>query len=162
MSNIDNLNILESVNKSADANEIYIIFPHISMIFLKQSIHSLTKFYLNTLNNSRLKRKDEILPSIDRFHGILLFVDISGFTALSQNMSVELLQKHINNYFTRIIDIINIYGGEIVKFAGDALYVVWQSTLVNPLNYFDRGILFLLHRKALNNIIYCIRYGIRY
>jgi hypothetical protein len=58
--------------------------------------------------------------------GILLFVDISGFTALSQKMSIESFQSHINIYFTKIIDIIHSFNGQVVKFAGDAFFVIWQ------------------------------------
>ena len=47
-------------------------------------------------------------------------------------MTVESLQKHINQYFTTIINIIHTYGGEVVKFAGDALYVVWRTLVVDP------------------------------
>lgn len=65
--------------------------------------------------------------SIYRFHGALLFVDISGFTVLSQKLKVDDLKNHINDYFQKIVDIINKYDGEIIKFAGDALFIVWQT-----------------------------------
>eukprot|EP01032_Pedospumella_encystans_P023923 gene23923-27072_t len=65
--------------------------------------------------------------SIYRFHGALLFVDISGFTVLSQKLKVDDLKNHINAYFQKIVDIIDKYDGEIIKFAGDALFIVWQT-----------------------------------
>eukprot|EP00956_Cyclotella_meneghiniana_P006279 scaffold8233_cov46-Cyclotella_meneghiniana.AAC.1 len=66
--------------------------------------------------------------SIQRHRGALLFVDISGFTTLSQNYPVEDFKTFINEYFTKIIDLIQLFGGEVVKFAGDALYAVWTTT----------------------------------
>lgn len=65
--------------------------------------------------------------SIYRFHGTLLFVDISGFTVLSQKLKVDALKNQINAYFQKIVDIINKYDGEIIKFAGDALFIIWQT-----------------------------------
>jgi len=65
--------------------------------------------------------------SIYRFHGTLLFVDISGFTVLSQKLKVDDLKNQINAYFQKIVDIINKYDGEIIKFAGDALFITWQT-----------------------------------
>ena len=65
-------------------------------------------------------------PSIERFYGSILFIDISGFTALSQRLNVESLKTHINGYFKKILDIIENHDGEVIKFAGDALFVVWQ------------------------------------
>lgn len=70
-----------------------------------------------------------LAPSIRHFHGALLFVDISGFTRLSQKMDVDNLRKFINAYFTKLIDIVSKYEGEVIKFAGDAMYIIWQSKL---------------------------------
>eukprot|EP01038_Epipyxis_sp_PR26KG_P013098 gene13098-17555_t len=69
---------------------------------------------------------DHCMPSIQRFECVLLFVDISGFTALSQKLNVDDLKTHINDYFKKIIGLIEKYGGEVIKFAGDALFVIWQ------------------------------------
>jgi class 3 adenylate cyclase len=66
-------------------------------------------------------------PTIERFHGTLLFVDISGFTILSQKLNPERLRSFINAYFKRLIDIVQKYDGEVIKFAGDALFIIWQT-----------------------------------
>eukprot|EP00601_Ochromonadales_sp_CCMP2298_P024783 CAMPEP_0173297620 /NCGR_PEP_ID=MMETSP1143-20121109/15637_1 /TAXON_ID=483371 /ORGANISM="non described non described, Strain CCMP2298" /LENGTH=139 /DNA_ID=CAMNT_0014237643 /DNA_START=412 /DNA_END=828 /DNA_ORIENTATION=- len=66
-------------------------------------------------------------PSIERFHAALLFVDISGFTVLSQRLPVDELRLHINAYFKKILDIIWKYGGDVIKFAGDALFIIWHT-----------------------------------
>ena len=66
-------------------------------------------------------------PIIRRFRGALTFLDISGFTALSQKLDVESLKSHINNYFSKMISVVDEYGGDVMKFAGDALYIVWPA-----------------------------------
>ena len=65
--------------------------------------------------------------SIQRLRGALLFIDISGFTNLSQNYPVEDFKTFINDYFTKIINLIESFDGQVVKFAGDALYALWPS-----------------------------------
>lgn len=65
--------------------------------------------------------------SIKKFRGALLFVDISGFTILSQTYPLEDFKTFINEYFTKIINLIQSFGGDVVKFAGDALFAVWTS-----------------------------------
>mmetsp|Transcript_5910 Transcript_5910/g.13459 ORF Transcript_5910/g.13459 Transcript_5910/m.13459 type:complete len:2439 (+) Transcript_5910:2-7318(+) len=77
--------------------------------------------------------------SIRRHHGALLFVDISGFTNLSQNYPVEDFKTFINEYFTKIIDFVIIFGGEVVKFAGDALYAIWTTSGAVSIDGNDRG-----------------------
>lgn len=58
----------------------------------------------------------------------LLFVDISGFTQLSTKLKVEQLSKTINAYFQSIVEHTQAFGGDILKFAGDAVFVEWRAT----------------------------------
>ena len=72
-------------------------------------------------------------PRADRFTGTVLLADISGFTGLTESLArrgevgVEDLTRCLNVYFGRLIDLIVEYGGDIVKFAGDALLAVWPA-----------------------------------
>ena len=60
-----------------------------------------------------------------------LFSDISGFTKLSEAFSkkgrvgAECLTFCINRYMEQIINIIGANGGDIFKFVGDAIMVIW-------------------------------------
>lgn len=74
---------------------------------------------------------EHCIPSVCRYNAALLFIDISGFTVLSQRLPVDELRLHINGYFKRIIDITENFGGDVVKFAGDALFVVWPVEHIN-------------------------------
>ena len=106
---------------------------HIPRILRHQLVSKLVNEYIYNYQTS----SDGSIPvfpfkantSIYRFHGALLFVDISGFTVLSQKLKVEELKNQINAYFQKIVDIINRFEGEIIKFAGDALFVVWQTAV---------------------------------
>lgn len=66
--------------------------------------------------------------------GVVLFADISGFTKLTERLcqeggvGVELLASTLTAYFGQVIDDINRYGGEVVKFAGDGLTAMWTET----------------------------------
>jgi len=70
-------------------------------------------------------------PVAEEFQAALLFADISGFTLLTERMAekgptgVESLARILNEYFGQLIDIIHDYGGDVVKFAGDAVIAVW-------------------------------------
>lgn len=87
---------------------------------------------------SNLKSHAILTPSIERFYGLLLFVDISGFTSLATKLPVDELRVHINKYFDKIISIVEKYGGQVLKFAGDALFIVWQIPFAELLNEEDR------------------------
>lgn len=80
---------------------------------------------------------EDTLPLTNSHHGALLFVDISGFTQLSLVMDVESLSNAINSYFERIVNEIKSHGGDILKFAGDALFAEWKVSRHTPYTNLD-------------------------
>lgn len=87
--------------------------------------------YLPAVVQRRMSTLDGPLeqPEVDAIPGALLFADVSGFTALTELMAargpagVETLTRTLNDYFGRLIEVITEYGGDVLKFAGDALVV---------------------------------------
>ncbi|KAF6073833.1 hypothetical protein HJG60_000333 [Phyllostomus discolor] len=83
-------------------------------------------------------------PSVEYFDGVLMFVDISGFTAMTEKFSTamymdrgaEQLVEILNHYISAIVEKVLLFGGDILKFAGDALLALWK-----------------VERKQLKNII---------
>ena len=71
-------------------------------------------------------------PVSENLQAAILFADISGFTRLTESLAergptgVENLARILNEYFGQLIDIIHEYGGDVVKFAGDAVIAVWN------------------------------------
>ena len=74
-------------------------------------------------------------PVTEEMPAAILFADISGFTPLTERLvekgptGVEALARILNEYFGELIDIVHEYGGDIVKFAGDAAIAVWPIAL---------------------------------
>lgn len=72
-------------------------------------------------------------PVTEDFRAVVLFADISGFTMLTERLAergpagAEALADLLNGYFGQLIGIINEYGGDVVKFAGDAILAVWPT-----------------------------------
>ncbi|XP_008065793.1 adenylate cyclase type 10, partial [Carlito syrichta] len=63
-----------------------------------------------------------------------MFVDISGFTAMTEKFSTavymgrgaEQLVEILNYHISAIVEKVLIFGGDILKFAGDALLALWK------------------------------------
>ncbi|HNB53558.1 MAG TPA: adenylate/guanylate cyclase domain-containing protein, partial [Anaerolineales bacterium] len=74
-------------------------------------------------------------PFSENHMAATLFADISGFTPLTERLArsgpdgAERLASILNDYFGTLINLVYEYGGDIVKFAGDALLAVWPQTL---------------------------------
>ena len=59
----------------------------------------------------------------------LVFVDISGYSKLASALSgAHALAEAVNGYFKPIVEIVLEFGGDILKFAGDAMMVIWPVT----------------------------------
>lgn len=67
------------------------------------------------------------LPESQPHQTALLLVDISGFTRLSTTLPLQALSQTINQYFQMIIECIQQHGGDVVKFAGDAVMAEWRE-----------------------------------
>jgi adenylate cyclase len=61
----------------------------------------------------------------------MLNSDIAGFSALSQRMEAEELVHFLNEYFARMITVVLAHGGNIDKFQGDGMLVVFGAP--NPM-----------------------------
>jgi len=62
-------------------------------------------------------------------HGTVMFADISGFTAMSEKLSqlgkegAEEVTAIVNRFFAALLEVTDHYGGDLLKFGGDALLV---------------------------------------
>jgi class 3 adenylate cyclase len=71
---------------------------------------------------------DLSLPIVKTHESALLFVDMSGFTKISTILDVESLSNAINSYFQLIVNEVTSHGGDILKFAGDAIFAEWKAS----------------------------------
>ena len=73
------------------------------------------------------------IPSWTSVEGSMLSADISGFTALSEKLAgkgkagAEEITSLINTCFTALIESAYQYGGEVIKFGGDALLILFRG-----------------------------------
>jgi adenylate cyclase len=62
----------------------------------------------------------------------ILFADISGFTSMSETMSPSSVALLLNDYLSRMTDVIFKYEGTLDKYIGDAIMAVFGAPLDMP------------------------------
>ncbi len=61
----------------------------------------------------------------------VLFVDLVGFTAISDDRDPEAVREFLDGYFTVARERIDRYGGTVEKFIGDAVMAVWGTPVAH-------------------------------
>ena len=98
--------------------------------FLRQLFERYVNKQVTDYVLARSDRETIFLPG-ERREVTMLNSDIAGFSALSQRMDAEELVRFLNDYFSRMIDIVLAHGGNIDKFQGDGMLVVFGAP--NPM-----------------------------
>jgi class 3 adenylate cyclase/tetratricopeptide (TPR) repeat protein len=66
-------------------------------------------------------------PAAERRLVSVLFVDLVGFTKLSETRDAEEVRELLSRYFNTCRRLIELYGGTVEKFIGDAVMAVWGT-----------------------------------
>jgi class 3 adenylate cyclase len=94
-------------------------------------IEKIERFAPNLLLRFLAKKWPCDLPTMEPIGGSLLWIDIVGSTALTNDFAgqgpegIEILTKLLNSYFSLLTDTIHEHGGDVIAFAGDALLCFW-------------------------------------
>lgn len=74
----------------------------------------------------RLMAGDPLVLQGQEIHATVLFADVRGFTARSEDQSPQQVIELLNAYFARIEPVIRRWGGTVDKFLGDGLLATWD------------------------------------
>jgi adenylate cyclase len=98
--------------------------------FLRQLFEAHVNKQVTDYVLTRSARTLRFLPG-ERREVTILNSDIAGFSGLSQSMDAEELVAFLNDYFRRMIRVVLDHGGNIDKFQGDGMLVVFGAP--NPM-----------------------------
>jgi len=105
------------------------IMPAVSMCLethsARQSTRTLLRTYLGVDPGERVLAGQVEPGDVRRIEAAILFSDLRGFTTLSSGMDAAELIVTLNEYFATVAEALEESGGEILKFIGDAMLVVF-------------------------------------
>ena len=79
----------------------------------------------------RIVEKDPSAPSLEKrdVDVSILFLDIAGYTKISETLTQEKVNFIIEKYFSSFLDVIYAHDGDVNETAGDGLMVIFQGAV---------------------------------
>ncbi|KAG7397592.1 Adenylate cyclase type 10 [Phytophthora boehmeriae] len=110
----------------------------VSSGMLRKELDMRLTAYLPAVVRRHLERQDMTqalpMPTTHRTMVVSMFADVSGFTAMTESLAArgpvgaEDLAKHLNSYFEQLLRLVSSAGGDVFKFAGDAMLIFWPES----------------------------------
>ncbi|KAL6048290.1 Adenylate cyclase 10 [Balamuthia mandrillaris] len=122
----------------------------------KDLVTMLATFLCRAIIN-RFLRDPTPLTSFEtsQFTSTILFIDISGFTAMTEKLTAygqdkgsEQVVRHLNSYFSSLVQMVQLYGGDVITFAGDAVICMFGDAKEENNDYQHRLRSSCLHATA--------------
>ncbi|MBI9097548.1 MAG: adenylate/guanylate cyclase domain-containing protein, partial [Spirochaetaceae bacterium] len=89
--------------------------------------HTFSRFVSAEVVDSILDRNENIELGGELREVVIFFSDICGFTSMSEKMSPADVVEMLNEYFTRMSNIIFKYDGTLNKYIGDAIMAIYGA-----------------------------------
>ena len=108
---------------------LYIVIRSLSELKKRQQITKVFSRYMDPklVNKTVKEEQDNIVLNGEKRHVSVLFVDIRGFTTLSESMKPEDVVGILNDYLSHVTDCIFKHNGLLDKFIGDAAMAIFNA-----------------------------------
>jgi adenylate cyclase len=97
----------------------------------RRRVTALFSQYVPETVAQRLVEEDRASLAIEgeRLEMTVLFCDLRGFTALSENLEPAIVRVMLNHYYDRVTDVVLGMRGTLMKYVGDEVFAVWGAPL---------------------------------
>ena len=86
---------------------------------------TLRRYFGDILSDKLLKEEGELDGEIKWVS--ILFTDLSSYSTITENMSPEVALDFLNEYFTKMHEVIKEFDGHILNYIGDSIMVVFGA-----------------------------------
>lgn len=94
---------------------------------------SLSKYVPPALADEIIRSGEDPRAEVGRVQDLsVLFSDIRGFTALSEKLEPKVLVELLNEYLSKMTDVVFDFRGTLDKFMGDAVMAFWGAPVAEP------------------------------
>ena len=97
----------------------------------RRRVTTLFSQYVPEAVAQRLVDEDRTSTAVEgeRLDMTVLFCDLRGFTAMSENLEPAVVRVMLNHYYDRVTDVVLAMEGTLMKYVGDEVFAVWGAPL---------------------------------
>lgn len=96
----------------------------------QQQVEKAFQFYLSPDMAKKMRDNPKGLElGGENVYATALFTDIAGFTEVTESMSASQVSTMLNAYFTEVMNVVFENKGTLIKFIGDAVFVLWGAPI---------------------------------
>ncbi len=99
--------------------------PLLEAIALRLLAHSLLDTYIGPRSGKKVLKGHIKRGDYEQIDAVIWFSDLRDFTALSAQLSNDELLRLLNGYFETVAAAVTRHGGEVLRFIGDAMLVLF-------------------------------------
>ncbi len=99
--------------------------PVIEVFATRQLAVSLLDTYVGRRTSQRVMQGKIRRGDGDKIFAVMWFSDLRDFTALTESLSTAMMLSALNDYFELVAAAVTARGGEILRFIGDAMLIVF-------------------------------------
>jgi len=123
-------NSIELGEKIGLANKVSVLLKHLNTI----SAVEMQKLKLKSLTGSdeTISSENENELSVSEKELVIFFIDIRGFTTISEQLDILKLQSFLNDFYSTVTKVITLNGGMINKFIGDSVLALFNVNEIDP------------------------------
>jgi class 3 adenylate cyclase len=94
---------------------------------LERTNAQLSQFVPRSVRRMIAASEDSLVSTKQDIDLTVMFLDVEGYTALSDRWAPQRMAELIEHYFSRFVDAVHEHGGEINETAGDGLMAMFQD-----------------------------------
>jgi len=112
----------------------------------------LTKFVPTSVAKMVEKNPDNLKFEKHPMNVTILFIDIQGFSRITENFDQKLVNDMVENHFSRYLECIYRHGGEVNETSGDGLMVIFKdgSLAKNAMKAVAAGMEIVYENRSIN------------
>jgi adenylate cyclase len=94
----------------------------------RKMAEDITAAYLGADASRRVLSGDIMRGSSETISAVIWYFDLRGFTSLSETLGAEAIIGLLNDYFALAVEVVERYGGNVLKFMGDGMLAIFDLT----------------------------------